>query len=1016
MVAFFVSPIKTAGFFNFEVRTQLSLAENPNSKVLGASTVNQGNVLGAYTAAAVEPQATAAVKALRVVAPAVVANICLPGECGTLAATQVVTNFPNTGVPEATVPGPAGAIGATGPAGVTGATGSTGVDGATGATGAIGADGATGLQGIQGIQGPVGLTGDIGLKGDKGDTGLTGLQGIQGIQGLTGATGATGPQGPIGLTGDIGPKGDKGDTGLTGLQGIQGIQGIQGLPGVSILNTITAATGANAINNGDNAQVWNWALTTNGKTALTFGENTAATSGTAGSQYVLGISTLAGSTAGPLKVSARGNTIIDTTNTGGITLGNTTTNTPITLQSGNGNILIGNDASAKAIIVGSNTSGTTLALTGGATWGIATTGTATGLAISGATNTLSNIGNAALTNSSLTITAGTGLSGGGSVSLGGTTTLSLPNTGTVGTFGSATQVPVITTDAQGRITSVTNTTISGVTVSSMPFSELTSSTNTTATMVVGTGASLNFLGSGTINASTLGGATFAVPGAIGGGTAAAGTFTALTGNTSITSTGLLTASNGLTMTTGALSLTSTSGTISSTGITALKVTLSSGTAVITAPTLNLNTLATGNTLIGNSTGTLTLISSNLNVASTGVVTLNGAQTTDLTTPPATALTVDSGTTGALNLGTGTNAKIVTLGTTNSTSKLNLNAGSGGIFATGLGAAASGHLVVCIDNSSKQLFVGSAQNKCDTSSERFKHDIADIGLGLDAVNELRPVSFTFNDTNIKTLGFIAEQVATVDERLIVRDDQGLPFTTNSEAFLPILTRGIQQLDLKVDGISLSNTVNNASFNNNLSNLQSQVVEIATTSASTIADNNQSLTQTVLTRVTEMINVIYTKTAEFFGKVTFHNDVVFIGRPTFNKDTAGYAMVKTGDTEVKVTFDKEYANEPVVNISLNIAGAVNIYEMPTYVVADINTKGFTVRMNKQMSMDLRFSWMAIAVDGMSKFESTGGAVIPTATPTLVIDATVSAIPTVEVTTTPSPTVEITPTGSASESGSL
>jgi hypothetical protein len=56
------------------------------------------------------------------------------------------------------------------------------------------------------------------------------------------------------------------------------------------------------------------------------------------------------------------------------------------------------------------------------------------------------------------ITAGSGLLGGTITSVG---TIDMPNVGTPGTYGSSTSVPVITTDAQGRVSSVTSASIPG---------------------------------------------------------------------------------------------------------------------------------------------------------------------------------------------------------------------------------------------------------------------------------------------------------------------------------------------------------------------------------------------------------------------------------------------------------------------------------------------------------------------------------------------------------------------------
>ena len=178
--------------------------------------------------------------------------------------------------------------------------------------------------------------------------------------------------------------------------------------GIRTLNGVTAAIGTNTINSGDYEQVWNWSMTSASKTAFTIGESTPSTNGT-GSQYLFGISTAAGSTAAPLKVSAQGNIILDTTSAGGITMGNTTANSQITLQSGTGGINIGTDANTKTISIGTTTGSTTLNLisgTGGINIGTAIIDKNINIGTGGANNVIS-IGTTSGT-SSLNLWAGSG--------------------------------------------------------------------------------------------------------------------------------------------------------------------------------------------------------------------------------------------------------------------------------------------------------------------------------------------------------------------------------------------------------------------------------------------------------------------------------------------------------------------------------------------------------------------------------------------------------------------------------
>jgi len=104
-----------------------------------------------------------------------------------------------------------------------------------------------------------------------------------------------------------------------------------------------------------------------------------------------------------------------------------------------------------------------------------------GLTISTGTISLpaGSIFNATLANSSLTITAGTGLSGGGTVSLGGSTALNLATTTVIaGSYGSSgTTVPTFTVDSYGRLTTASSYTISGLTTSNFSSTNISQWTN-----------------------------------------------------------------------------------------------------------------------------------------------------------------------------------------------------------------------------------------------------------------------------------------------------------------------------------------------------------------------------------------------------------------------------------------------------------------------------------------------------------------------------------------------------------
>jgi hypothetical protein len=86
-----------------------------------------------------------------------------------------------------------------------------------------------------------------------------------------------------------------------------------------------------------------------------------------------------------------------------------------------------------------------------------------------------------------------------------------------------------------------------------------------------------------------------------------------------------------------------------------------------------------------------------------------------------------------------------------------------------------------------------------SSARFKKDIDPMGETSEAIYSLRPVTFHYksDETNTPQWGLIAEDVAKVDPALILKDEEGKPFTVRYEQINAMLLNEFLKARRQID---------------------------------------------------------------------------------------------------------------------------------------------------------------------------------------------------------------------------
>ena len=152
-------------------------------------------------------------------------------------------------------------------------------------------------------------------------------------------------------------------------------------------------------------------------------------------------------------------------------------------------------------------------------------------------------------------------------------------------------------------------------------------------------------------------------------------------------------------------------------------------------------------------------------------------------------------------------------------------------------------------------------------------------------------------------------------------------------------------------------------------------------------------------------IFRGVVEFLGQVIFRNEVSFEGEVAFNKDTGGYAQIKKGQKFIEVMFEKEYKNQPVINISPTVIKLTEelfrqnideglctelegievcqdkiadlvLSDKVKFAVWNQTTQGFLIILNDYAPVDMTFSWQAQAVKDVKTVRSDGpaGLVLP------------------------------------------
>jgi len=202
-------------------------------------------------------------------------------------------------------------------------------------------------------------------------------------------------------------------------------------------------------------------------------------------------------------------------------------------------------------------------------------------------------------------------------------------------------------------------------------------------------------------------------------------------------------------------------------------------------------------------------------------------------------------------------KALNFGSNATNSQMVLNSGN-----VGIGSTSPAHRLDVVGGDGEISASGSvwANGVQLTSDQKFKTNISAISNAISIIKMLKPSSYYFDTTNVygmhfdnkKQYGLISQEVEKVLPELIYNTNKRATYDTsgnivtqavsykalNYNAFIPILMKGIQEQQTKIDSLSAAITKLDSINKARIDNLQSQITNCCNSSQGMKIINNSS----------------------------------------------------------------------------------------------------------------------------------------------------------------------------------